>query len=72
VVNFSRACAGLHNEVPGNGIIGNSPAPVPLDGGIPMLFSLEGVKIVAFAYVLVFLCDRYASVSEQLPVLLGP
>jgi hypothetical protein len=33
---------------------------------------LEGVEIVVFAYILVFLCDRYAGRSEQLPVLLGP
>ena len=33
---------------------------------------LEGVEIVAFAYILVLLCNRYTSGSEQLPVLLGP
>jgi hypothetical protein len=36
------------------------------------LFSLEGIEIVVFAYILVFLCDRYACGSEQLPVLVGP
>ena len=39
---------------------------------ILMSFSLEGVEIVVFAYILVFLCNRYTSGSEQLPVLLGP
>lgn len=37
-----------------------------------MLFSLEGVEIVVFAYILVFLRNRYTNGSEQLPVLLGP
>jgi len=37
-----------------------------------VLFSLEGVEIAVFAYILVFLCDRYAGGAEQLPILLGP
>jgi hypothetical protein len=36
------------------------------------LFSLEGVEIVVFAFILVLLRDRYTNGSEQLPVLLGP
>ena len=36
------------------------------------LFSLKGVEIMVFAHILVLLCDRYTSGSEQLPVLLGP
>lgn len=35
------------------------------------LFSLEGVEIVVFAFILVFLRDRYTNGSEQLPVPLG-
>jgi hypothetical protein len=46
-------------------------SPCPSFDRIPMLFSLEAVEKVVFAYILVFLCDRYASSSEQLPVLLG-
>ena len=36
------------------------------------LFSLEGVEIVIFAFILVLFRNRYTNGSEQLPVLLGP
>jgi hypothetical protein len=37
-----------------------------------LYFSLEGVEIVVFAFILVLLRHRYTNGSEHLPVLLGP
>jgi hypothetical protein len=37
-----------------------------------LIFFLEGVEIVVFAYILVFFCDLYTGGSKQPPILLGP
>jgi hypothetical protein len=37
-----------------------------------LIFFLEGVEIVVFAYILVLLCDLYTGGSKQPPILLGP
>src|SRR5580704_1761073 len=49
-------------------IVGTPGSGTPISYALS--FRLEAVEVVAFAYILIFLCDRYTSGSKQLPVLL--
>ena len=68
----------LRQRVPRSNLLGKADCETVTEyqptwrGDSLMLFSLEGVEIVVFAYILVLFYDRYTSGSEQLLVLLGP
>ena len=66
-----KTCNRLLATVDSSGC-GRSLDPNRLQGSDSLtLFSLEGIEIVVFAFILVLLVDRYTNGSEQLPVLLG-